>query len=1409
MANENVQTIPDPMSTDSSPTTEVTSPSSDTTTTGTTDATESSTTTADTTTMETPKEETSPSTDTTKVETSTDTSSSTTTDTSETAKSEEDKKESSDSSTSTPSDSSTETTKDETKTDETTKPETSTTDDSTSTPTEETPKKETKPDDTAKDSSTEEKPTEETSPSTDTKKDDEVTTDTSSTDAKDETASETTLTDTIGEKSESDSTEIPKESTDSDSSEAPKDDTKTETPVDDPETTGSETKDSGTTDVTGGTSTPTEETPKESTSDSSTEPTETDTSSKESDSSSDVPKEDSESGTGATDGDSSSGSSEGTSEGTETDDSSKESGGTEPSTPSDPDSGSDSKEPSSDSGSSGEPVTPTDDPTKSDDDSKSTDEEPDITIDEAEPFSTGWSRTKESFDAMKKYVEKSISNGTINPRILNQFFEDMKLKSYDYDYIMQRELVGLQRESFSMKHVRCYMLKGVYSETYDRVYEFTLGHRIVNPKERERFKRSPIFNKYIDLETISANRKFFSYHILVMSGPKILTNWRLKALNGSINICFLKKTFDPELTNFNVYFIPNCVCSVCKDLTDETFVNNEISTDMFPSNESFYKYENYIGYWIDKTDNTGYMMIGIGYDSSKKVFTIGGMLPTDVSKYSLMVLGILNMHEISDYDSSTEWIQYHDHKMPIPKDNFMIFVNKDHIYQPNDGSIELTEYYPNLYKVSNPNGYAFRLIQLYADYSENEHIEYDNEVKNYLNVMRNLPDYSPDMLPDSIKEYKPIKWTYNVDKFIEDNPWHELDLSNKWTPLLYNVYILSKTLKHWYLMYDQYMRRTFTFLSGWYHRIADYDNMEEKERLTSAEDVENKEDYTYHFQEPQYVFTYVHNSMLGDANAYCFFIDGKFTLPTRIIIYRGYQYVYFPKRLINSDTIIEVERFDNDLFSYLVDIPTEGKTIELRKIMKYDTVANNLFLVAPDGRFLNHDEVDTYIIDPELGEIKVDLETSVFAVSHLGKLKLVPTDKYTDTKVYVCCNDSTFQYKASENGDDFYEKDPNTVTLNPKNGIVKAEQDFGHRLRIYTEDGRLIPKRSYTIYKYKDYFSGPHFNIPIQPGENRTFLISYIGYDERLIYHKESIPENGLVKLEGKLSRPVDLAYQDIYLGGYRLTAYDIDIITPFSFIVKKEALEKYNTLDTLEIYEKTYVPDYFAKFTWEDKSKFIMDELFNKDDKFYEEIVGAIEPASVTGSSDPVDFVKDWFFEFLANYLPYHFTDGDSRKDLERYHHIFNEHGRVCLDADNRAKYADKIRWLYYFDHDLTIDKYGTDPTKYPTAPEIQMDNSEEIPMDDSISIPEDHYLRGGYRTVLSRDKVYDVDIETESEEDTLVPSIDPYDSIPKKNYYDPDLGTNHGFKRDNESEQDRYEMPEIYAGAKQNSGFKDSEEE
>jgi hypothetical protein len=296
------------------------------------------------------------------------------------------------------------------------------------------------------------------------------------------------------------------------------------------------------------------------------------------------------------------------------------------------------------------------------------------------------------------------------------------------------------------------------------------------------------------------------------------------------------------------------------------------------------------------------------------------------------------------------------------------------------------------------------------------------------------------------------------------------------------------------------------------------------------------------------------------------------------------------------------------------------------------------------------------------------------------------------------------------------------INLNKAGFISSVNKSIMPRLRIYTEDGRLIPKRSYNVFKHDKYTDKPRFNIPIWAYKSINFMIAYTGYDERLIYHRDTIPSNGLVSLEGRTSRPFSLKYHDIYLDGYRLTKYDIEVISPYVIVIN--AIDKYKTDCTLEIYEKKHVNDKFVKFNYEEKSEFVMDKLMQVEENFRRLVENSLPIQGTDPNKLHVDDISDDWLDLWRFYLPFHYLNGNTRLDLEAYHHALAsgvQGNRILLNADDRVRMTSLVYAVYYFSHDLEISEGNRD------VPYKEVDEN-MLEVDESIQVPEEVYKREGY---------------------------------------------------------------------------------
>lgn len=1088
----------------------------------------------------------------------------------------------------------------------------------------------------------------------------------------------------------------------------------------------------------------------------------------------------------------------------------------------------------------------------------------------------------------KEIITQSISNGTLNPKMLDQFMRDMKIRAFTYDYNIQRDLVNYHEFRFTINPLKWEFINA-WNPKKERCYPVTLkDYQMFSAGTKDKYIRSDIYNKYLSSEQVTANMKYFRNSLLVYVDGKIYNDYRVKVSVDNVEILFRYKDLnclahlddDPNVkldgivTDIRILLLPNAINTVADELDASQFSGNMLYSNRFPSSavSKLKASYSYFGFWINKTNQHHFFIPYITWNEEYKYFMLPDAPPTDVTKYSIMIIGMDLIFKTIDLDPTQEWFELNSDKMPLPKDDIAIFVKSADfdMYVPNDLSVSLKEYYPNIYHVNNPKGYTLRMVAFYDMKPHNDHIYFDNEIQPYLrffnlkrmyetesidpttyidtiyetelqNSINNrhyelidtqtdtievtdtnvdyresdiplnntvvfvnemnetylvnqithssieLADTSftsgPDLdntelvyyregakVPEILREYKPINWKYSFQDMFEGTPYKDVNFNNLWDGFLYKMNTIESILKRWMLFYEEYQRRTYGFLPGWYHRMSSYPNLNKKVRTSTLPEIPESDGFV-NFNQPQYIFSYKNTDISGDVKSFNWFIDGKFTIPTYTAIYHGYQYVYFPTSKINPDSVIEVERFDGVKFSHtfkligpetysadgsdtsvkyaqgedaigdtllrngntlidpvdtMLSIYNPNDTIEIpvSKLTKHPIIVNSLFFVDSNGNYLNRSsenpDFELTVVDAELGDVKVDPLISVFNLLPEQTLRITAVNPdMIGKEIQLKCRNQVIKFKSRESGIDWEYGYEDLINLNEKKSILHVKPDIGLRLRVYDMDGRLIPKISYRVYNVHNFQDVPKFNIPMRPRDEMQFMVNYVGYDERLVFHREYTYPNGYVDLRGRLTRPFSLAYHDVYLDGYRLTKYDIDQISPHSFVIT--AAKRLGTINCVEIYEKCHQIDEYVKFEFDEESKYIMDELVETG--ALGEAIDINYPKVETSESlKHVDDIVDSWYDLIRNYLVFKYINGDKRYDYGRWSHIFNINGgRTLLNADDRVRYVRNIRSMFYFNHDWTIEgKVSPEP--------VHDYDSLQYPYDPSIEVNEKDYQEKSY---------------------------------------------------------------------------------
>ena len=894
----------------------------------------------------------------------------------------------------------------------------------------------------------------------------------------------------------------------------------------------------------------------------------------------------------------------------------------------------------------------------------------------------------------KEMLKRAIGQGTIRPKILNQFFYSVKLKSYDYDYLIQEQLVDLtvhHRDFYEVVRHNDLVKNGVREGHLDRCSICQIDRDVIHYAKRKLHKHTNFYNTPMTQDEMMTHRDIFKFGVVAFINGVITTDFKVQAREDNTFLLFNWAKWHPIVQpgdTIDIAFIPECVIATSRRMntTQDKSGTMAIHDFVFPNiNRNYFKEcKSFIVFFNPVAGGDSVLRTGVTYDADNQRLVFAEEIPGDLSKFTMTAIGMEDLVQTIDVEPEDVYLRIERHKMPIPKNNLLILVANEngYGYHINTNEVSITEYYPNIYKINNPNAKRLKILVLYEENPQNELIEYDEEISYFLRKVDLLQRYKDNNVPDGLREYHPVPWDYLMEDY-EEKSGVVTPTGDKWIPFLYKINKINSIYKLWCYFFQSYLKETYGFLDGWLLDTTNED-MSERERMDTYPEIPaGLEEYRI-FNEPQYLFSYRNDWGIEDNIPYAWFIDGCFAVPTYSVSIRGYQFVYFPKALFNqAGSIVEVERYDGSVWSQKLFVGA-GKTTFKVNWLDCPTIVGTMFLTTESGDYIvQGDHYRLSVIDDvglDVNEFEVNLDESVYLLQNGMSITITPKDEQSKNKyIYINCNNRAVVYDRDVRTMSVFED----INLNDVKMINRTKQDIKSRLRIYNPEGRMYPKECYITVPKDNIEISPEFTLMVDTTEGTPFKIEYMGYDDRLIYWQEDITINGLLNLEGKIDKPFSLVYHDVFLNGYKLNKTQIEIIAPFCIAIKNV-----HTVHNLRIYERVKGDELFV-FDSEEPSQYIADRLLKEDPNYYQAILDGLSDIVIDPNIEDIDEQINKMIGFVKNFLAVSFINGDTAyppEVLEAYDELFGDDWRLLLNADHRVEQGVQPNHWFYLSHDLNI---------------------------------------------------------------------------------------------------------------------------
>lgn len=758
------------------------------------------------------------------------------------------------------------------------------------------------------------------------------------------------------------------------------------------------------------------------------------------------------------------------------------------------------------------------------------------------------------------------SNGTFDVHVLEKTIEEVKLTSFKNLYQFQRELTGVRR--FNLKMSDLVLMTNLNKKTrmYPKKYVGSVDGDFIHKRKRLLYKRSSFFNKELSIFDVASNANIFYYTYLVFVDGKFMDTINIMTKEDKTLVIFdiadtmnqtgIPKDYFKKLVEKNaditVYFMPNCTYGIYK--TDRNLLlqnQNHLSLKRFDLVNHLDTDPHYITFVNDNDFLFSSVITDTTNSKDMLRFHNNTAQPTTNKYVHLNIFGFRNLRDQLDVPGSEKFFKIPIENMPLPVENIMPFRNLPDGTKVFAHDVTLELFYPNVYQVhGNEEGDNLTFYIFYSEDNEGVPIRFKNELELYHSLMGDdLSPYVNNTIPDAAKNYQPAEYIYSISDYnaSEDFPDHTLYKLKKFSDWIDREPELMK-------IYYQYM---LTTANGYYIDLKDVD-LASKSRWNNHQEIDTVLDQET-FTEERYVFI-LRNEYGKNFQQLRFYIDGNAYTPDKKWQEELYEIYYIPASLIEEDSIIEIERFAPLDFMRTVTFNTIDQNQSF-SITTAPVARNDIFLVDRETKAFIDPSKYTISYFNEDG-IKVNLGKDSFKPIPGGVFVLNITDNSLVGKViqvHAQRNTYSMEFEVTE---------PDELG----SGFIFDEHvnpDI-RNFRIF-RNGRLLSQTLYTI-EPATVYGGQTLIIPrVLKDVGDKYIIDYTPNRYKVVYEQATIPDSGIVNLVGKVSKPMDLKWYDIYLNGKRLTKNDVDFLSPYLLGIKNV-----ESLKNLLIVERDKDPDIF-----------------------------------------------------------------------------------------------------------------------------------------------------------------------------------------------------------------------------------------
>ena len=865
-------------------------------------------------------------------------------------------------------------------------------------------------------------------------------------------------------------------------------------------------------------------------------------------------------------------------------------------------------------------------------------------------------------------VNGAIAVGGIDEKVLSKTLEQLRHHAYSYLYNLQKDTVDFHQEETWYRRLTKEEDDAFTMNRWTYYLGYNVSKTFIHPNYRLKFRRSPLYDKPITNEDINKNPNIFIYNYLVFINGYLDTSAKIRCKEDLTGICLSKDHMGEELakefvdgSRINILFLRNSFMfhkSIRKDALEADGNIIRVSDDRLKKTDKVF--------FFASKKNGLKRMYHAGKRDELGTYTVPDVLLRPFASDDTIELEILvvpnHLEDTQVQDGGS--IQYRQQKMPIPKNNVLVFTSDNLSDNPADhGRLQiqnapekLTEKYPNVF-TSNImwKGANVDFSVFYWDNEANGELDFDNDLSKYMKLMNLLGLYRDGNVPNELQNYTPLKYSYDSVELTTGEFKDDI-----YGSILYKANKLNSVFKLWGYaaqLYHENMRRRY---EGYILKVKDLD-LPSKIRTSTAQDLPYDHD-TVVFDKEHYVFIFVNYSSLQRL-PYRFWIDGYRFVPEHVFMDGHYQYVYIPTSRVKADSLIEIERGPVQKFTFKQELTNNPTPFNVPNGAMFPF--SSIVITDARGKYLKRSDFK-FTVGLHGETVAIPNNSHMFI--HRGMDIKVTGPSLDPTEYTFEITDVPMEAYQAITSENYTGRD---INLQGKITFIAPDPQ---RIRIF-KHGLLMSPNMYDI-RFPEAIDG-HTKIGVK---NERYLnkyqIDYIPEGYKLVYSEKEISPKGLINLNGKLDKPFSNVYYDVYLNGQKLLPHQIEKVANFAIVLKD-----IKVLRNLAIYEKVAAAN---AFMFDASGSDLLSDLLLRNDELYKKalmdfLIEIEDDKSIPDVDSMVDEVENYIIELIQSYLQHKGVDAErteSAATFNKYHEFLqkkpDKNNPVMLIDANRKYVGD-----------------------------------------------------------------------------------------------------------------------------------------